>query len=463
MGADPAEPLASAEAVAEAAARRIAGRPWIIAMEHAAMLGPLADWLREHGATEVLVVASTRGVGDLPDAEVVYTRIERQSTQMRSIRAHSVAIADPSPEVAAAVERFDPTGAARVITSSFDTLTEALGRPVDGARRPEWVAMEDKTIVDALWSEAGVAAAPHAVVDVVDAPAAATGLAGALGSVWAADNTEGWHGGAEYTRWVTNPTEAANAVDWFAPRARRVRVMPFLDGIPCSIHGFVTASGTAAFRPWEMVILRCADPPGFVYGGGASFWDPPADDREEMHRAARAVGERLRNRVGYRGPFSIDGVMTADGFRPTELNPRPSIGFLAQADHLGLPIGAMVRGVVAGDLDVDPDWLETELVRTADEHRVSRTYVAVHGAGDVEADPVGVRFTGGDLVEAPEQPDATLRVGPIQLGVLVIVELDADRIPAGPSVAPLVAACLGFARERWGLPVPDLSPAPDLR
>ena len=32
--------------------------------------------------------------------------------------------------------------------------------------------------------------------------------------------------------------------------------MPFLDGVPCSIHGLVLPDGTAAFRPVEISILR---------------------------------------------------------------------------------------------------------------------------------------------------------------------------------------------------------------
>ena len=53
---------------------------------------------------------------------------------------------------------------------------------------------------------------------------------------------------------------------------------------------------------------------------------PAGGVREEMREAARRVGEQLRAEVEFRGAFTLDGVATADGFRPTELNPRFGAG-----------------------------------------------------------------------------------------------------------------------------------------
>jgi hypothetical protein len=46
-------------------------------------------------------------------------------------------------------------------------------------------------------------------------------------------------------------------------RADRVRVMPFLEGIPCSIHGIVFAEHVAALQPLEMVTLRSESESGY--------------------------------------------------------------------------------------------------------------------------------------------------------------------------------------------------------
>ena len=55
-------------------------------------------------------------------------------------------------------------------------------------------------------------------------------------------------------------------------QSNRVRVMPFLEGVPCSVHGIVLPDGTAALRPVELVTLRRGT--DLVYAGCATFWDP---------------------------------------------------------------------------------------------------------------------------------------------------------------------------------------------
>ena len=136
--------------------------------------------------------------------------------------------------------------------------------------------------------------------------------------------------------------------------------MPFLEGIPCSIHGFNTGDGTAAFLPVEMIIFRHAERPEFIYGRAANFWNPPDEVRDEMRRAARNMGALLDERVGYRGGFDIDGVATAEGFRPTELNPRLAVGHFIQAQAADLSPGSLERLIIAGDLDIAAADLEED-------------------------------------------------------------------------------------------------------
>jgi hypothetical protein len=96
--------------------------------------------------------------------------------------------------------------------------------------------------------------------------------------------------------------------------------MPFLDGVPCSIHGIVYPHHVIAVRPVEQITLRRVDQQTFFYAGCATFFDPPGAVTEAMRDLARRVGAHLRSTVGFRGAFSVDGVIGADGFRPTELN-----------------------------------------------------------------------------------------------------------------------------------------------
>jgi predicted ATP-grasp superfamily ATP-dependent carboligase len=58
-----------------------------------------------------------------------------------------------------------------------------------------------------------------------------------------------------------------------------------------------------------------------------------------MRSAARAVGRHLIERVGYRGPYGVDGVLTSAGFRPAELNPRATAGHMMPVYAAGLWLG----------------------------------------------------------------------------------------------------------------------------
>jgi hypothetical protein len=98
------------------------------------------------------------------------------------------------------------------------------------------------------------------------------------------------------------------------------------------------------------------------------MWDPPPEHRRSMRSAAGAVAKVLRSGFGYRGWFTIDGVMTTDGFRPTELNARAgaAIGTLLGGMEPSPPIGTINRAVIAGEaLDYRSKRLEERIVETA--------------------------------------------------------------------------------------------------
>ena len=191
-------------------------------------------------------------------------------------------------------------------------------------RRPEWVRFEDKTVIDAFWDRAGIRRQPSVVVPLAEAIAVAHDVGRGDGTVWAADARDGFHGGASATRWVVDDAAARQVESELADRCERVRVMPFLDGIACPIHGLVDDADVAVLRPVETVTLRRGRQ--LVYAGCSTFWDPPTGLRAEMRDAVRRAGALLRTEIGFRGTFTIDGVACADGFWPTELNPRFGAG-----------------------------------------------------------------------------------------------------------------------------------------
>ena len=50
--------------------------------------------------------------------------------------------------------------------------------------------------------------------------------------VWSGDARDGFNGGGNYVRWVLDEADRDAARGFFRPRCDRVRVMPFLDGVP---------------------------------------------------------------------------------------------------------------------------------------------------------------------------------------------------------------------------------------
>ncbi|HEU5035981.1 MAG TPA: hypothetical protein VFT70_03170 [Nocardioides sp.] len=327
-----------------------AGRPVVLGP------GPVVGWASWLARLDRLGCRTL--VLDLPAPRTV--------TATDAVRLHDRLLRDLPPGTVATIERFDPDGRGVFRTSPFVASDEPiLGRAVTGGRPRAFQALEDKLVAGGVWAAAGVDAAPYRVVplDDEDALAAATReLAGPLGTVWSGD---GFTGGGDYVRWVVDDHDRVSARAFFAPRCSRVRVMPFLDGVPCSIHGIVLPDGTATLRPVEIAVLRDRAARTFSHGGLGTGWDPPAADRERMRAVARRVGEHLRVAHAYRGAFGIDGVLTADGFRPTELNPRMPAGahLLARVDpdFFALLQANLLVGLDAGVTVADVEELVPEM------------------------------------------------------------------------------------------------------
>ena len=429
----------------------------------------LAGWVRRLGAARVLVLGSEgRGAGTLPTAdEAEWLALEvSASTMLDGVRAGQRALADlPSPALEA-IERFDPGREALVVATFLNELPAVAGRPCLGHRRPEWLALEDKVVADGLWDRAGVERAPSVVVPAEEAAlvGAAATLDQGLGTVWAADARDGYHGGAEGLRWVRDDDQVAEAVAFLAARADRVRVMPFLEGVPCSIHGVVFDDHVAALRPVEMVTLRPTTGSTLVYAGVASYWDPPPGDREVMRESARRVGAVLRAEIGFRGPFTVDGVMSADGFRPTELNPRSGAGLRTLVGGLpGLPVEVLTAAIAGGlALDFRPADLERMIVAGADRQRGGGTWRVVPGrVGEMVGRPVRSGDAAYGWAEEAGQADGWVTSGPSPIGGFVRLTFEPTRTPVGPSVAERAVAFWRFADSCLGTGIgPLVAPRP---
>lgn len=444
----------------------VGGKRFVVAAPILQECGALAQEVTELGASGCYLLAARVGTGPTPPPELGRQRVLGlpESDMMGAIHAAERAFRALDPEVLAEIDAFDPRHEALALGTFIGNGQPVAGRRMFGGRPAAWQALEDKVVVDAVWDAAGVPRAPSEVVPVGEAAAAAARLDAGEGTVWAADAREGFHGGATSTFHVHDQASRRRAEAHLAARADRVRVMPFLEGIPCSIHGIVLPDAVLAFRPAEMVVLRNGRGSGFLYMRAATFWDPAPADREAMRATARRVGAHLRSAVGYRGAFTVDGIMARDGFRPTELNPRvgAAMRMVAPDTPLELLHYALVEGA---RFPVDPAAWEAARVAAADGRRVARLALTFEGAPSASRAFALARGPDGALreQEGDEGADVLGVVGPGPSGAFANFVVQPSAWPAGRSVGPLAAELVAWADAHLGAGVGPVTAARSAR
>lgn len=459
-------PAARAEVVARLGLL-YAGRPVILGPGVLAGYTSTVAGMRERGC-RVLVLATTRGAGDVPgpgDCTVVDLAVPPAASVTDDLRAVDHLAHHLPDHAVAAIESFDPERQATWNTGHFVTSDEPiLGRPVVGGRPAAWLAMEDKILAEEIWREAGVPTEAHHVVPVDRAALgrATLSVAGPLGAVWSGDARDGFNGAGNYVRWVADDADQDAAYAFFAPRCDRVRVMPFLDGVPCSIHGIVVPDGTAVFRPVEIAMLRKVGAREFVYGGLSTYWDPPPADREEMRSIARRVGDHLQSTFGYRGAFGIDGVLTADGFRPTELNTRMSAG-LGTIASIGPDLFSLVQEHLVAGLDTGLTVADLEsMLPLLDDERAGRAVALGAGVWVPCPDEYPVHFDGTTLSRADHDTGDVLVLGNTPSGFFAKVTPSSALRP-GDRMAPLNAALVDHVDREYAAGLGPVTAPPDVR
>ncbi|NHN54316.1 hypothetical protein G9U51_00765 [Calidifontibacter sp. DB0510] len=433
-------------------------RPVIIVAPVLAATTRLLPGLQDDGAGPILVVTWGDGTGELP-AEGSVTVVRAGSLEARDVvdelQAWSALLTEPPARVRTAVEAHDPERSAIVLLSVPAPAASFCGRPTVGNRSAEQEKLEDKTLSRQIWSGAGIAHAPEEVVD-VDRKAlcdSAARLDHGAGTVWSADASRGVNGGAARVRWVRDVTDAAqvDAAMVVLDGSDRARVMPFLEGVTCSIHGIVTDDGVIVLRPVELVMLRPVGSGTFRQAGISSWWDPSVAERNEMRAAARHVGDYLSREHGYRGAFGIDGILTADGFRPHELNPRFSGGLSTLGR--GMPEVPLVdldrQARLGGGLPLPVQRVEAALVAAADEARLGSAYLATSTIRPTETQTVCVT---GSADELTLQQDGETSVGVLELGPAsqgALVRFTPLALAPGERLAPWALAAYRLADRLW--------------
>ena len=430
-----------------------------------------AHVLEDLGAAQPLLLAGNQGTSNSPLPEDLRLHLlgTGGDNMVDSARNLLSAVSNLPTAITTDIDNWDPEQEARwVCESLLLEMGDIAGRSKYGRRQKAWTDLENKTTIDDLWDSIGVNRSISAVVNVSDENLRriAEKLDQGLGTVWVPDNRDGVQGGSMALRWVRSEEDYDKTLLEMRTTADQIRIMPFLEGIPVSIHGIVFPSDVAVFRPVELIVLRKVQDRRFLWSGCSTGYDALPQDREYMRSIARKTGLYLKDVVDYRGPYSIDGILTRDGFLPTELNPRLSGGFAALLEGIPeLPFAPLCWAAMENEpLDYRPAYLEEAIVRAADATRRLRAHTQT--TIDVkERTTIELYRTGDEYSETQvdEKPDAALTIGPSPVGGIIIFTLFNKSDSGGALVAPEMVRALRVADRCFGTDFGDLACAEEVR
>lgn len=433
---------------------------------------PRARQIKQLGAQSTFILATEgMGTGETPtaeDGEWIAIDPPHSNDLVDAIHAGNAILSNLPKHVQDALDLYDPDHTALVVGTFLHEQESVAERKSLAYRKTEWLALDDKTVIDKVWDKIGVTREPSEVVR-VDRTAlleASKRIDTGGGVVWSSDSREGVSGGAVGVRWIRTETDANKALEYFKKNCDQLRVMPFMEGIPCSIHGIVFPDYVVALRPVEMVVMRISYSNEFFYAGTATYWDPATSDREYMRNMAKRVGNALRDMVDYLGIFTVDGVLTKDGFRPTEMNTRSGAGIKPLITELtdDLPLELVVQAMASGAiLDYKPVILESLIISSADKHRSGGTWKALSAhLPKMDKRPIKLTENGWEWAKDVDS-DGTVSVGPGPLGSFVRLTPNSSSIKAGNSFAPLARDFWRFFDENMGSKVGALETAKSVR
>jgi hypothetical protein len=372
---------------------------------------------------------------------------------------HTIAGLNGSGWLAGPADAFDPDNTATLaLPDPLDPPHAGVRRRI-GVRQPAWRLFEDKTVVDTLWDAAGVPRARSIVSDgtadlamlgaIVDQgtgvvcscqPIGAGPSAGGDGIWW-------WRNGQPPT---TIPTAE--------PGTWRVRLMPLLEGIPVRLHGLALTTRVVPFPPMELVTLSRPGRGTFLCAGAV----PTLGHAADLVAQTEQIGTGLRKRLGYRGGFSVDGILTASGFLPTDFNARLTSAMEAAPSERRVLLHAV--NLLARD-GIEPDISAVE--QLAEETFTTGTTCTIFGAAthadETAPRETSVRWDGDRLVADPRGADGTLVITPCPRGWLLTATLATARLPIGGRVGPWAPEVFRLSDEALGTDFGHLAPPFDMR
>ncbi len=487
---------ASLDDIREFVGEKVKGRKFIFTGDGASSFQAKIDQLRTLGAGPFLAITLKTMLNAGVDLGDDVTHIEVELAIDPEVYTYENSwnelFSNPPAEIKKAIDDFDPHGEAFLSVFRFRTATHAFGRKIDASRQEDWVQLEDKTLIDGFFARHQIPAPRSTVVDAVGEAMiqASKMMDSGDGTVWSGDNTKGMNSRGNMVRWLrpdADDEDEFHFIRKFSSACENVRIAEFVEGRPCSIHGFVLPDGVAVFRPVELLVLR-GEHGKFWFAGTNTFWQPSIELLVEMRSVARQVGEALRSEYDYRGAFCCDGIAGKNGYVINELNTRigDGLGYVANALP-DFPFEVLQDLTIAGLAEDMPEEyigaLEDAVVAAGD--TVPWAKVRVYQAGDFEEvrtmelyaqfDEVGEQHLEGEadldtyentVVKIKDakalDPLGTVTCLPGTNYGILDFKINSDAISMGPSLAKHIASALRRCAEEFGADTVAISVAQDV-
>jgi len=230
--------------------------------------------------------------------------------------------------------------------------------------------------------------------------------------------------------------------------------MPLLPGTPVRLHGLALAQKIVVFPPMELVVLPRVATGTFLCAGAVATLGQQADLVAQTLR----LGEALRHHLGYRGGFSIDGILAASGFLPTDFNARLTSAMEAPPPELRVRLH-LANLLARHGIDPEPTSVEALAAKVFAATGVHTLYGAATRIGDDAPRRAGCRWDGPRLVAAGTGPvDVKLVVSPSPRGWLLTATVDPTTVPSTGLLGPLGPEIYRLSDELLGTDFGELAP-----
>jgi hypothetical protein len=353
------------------------------------------------------------------------------------------------------VENFDPQRHAFVLAPDPLDPPWTGDRELLGAKTPASRLVEHKTIIDSLWDLAGIERVEAVVCDLTPRlPAVVTALDHGTGVVISSQQRGARPQAGGEGIWWTQDGQLPSSFPALDTPDIRVRVMPLLYGLPCRIHGMTIGSQAVTFPPLELLSLPRPANGTFLWAGAVPARTLSPTTRADLDTIASKIGTWLSH-IGHWGAFAIDGILTKDGYRPTELTTRLTSAFEGADPSRRVLLHAASLLARAGG----PAGSLADLANLAEGAFIGR--FDIYGASPTATRSGSHAFhlasTGLEITDRPAD-DGVLSLERSPRGWLLHVRLSPAALPAGRSVGILAPQLFELSDAVFGTNFGEVTP-----